>query len=151
MIEIGDKAFLFCDSLIDIQLPTTLERIGKGAFGGCKKLTSITMPEVLIEIANPGVVSNMESVFLSATAVTCDMDFQNDCVQHEILWDWSCTEGHLSEPGALRDAAETSLHGTSLLIRAGSLISGQKYKFRAQATVVSGAIGIAEISLQVGV
>ena len=44
-MDIGDEAFSWCESLNDIQLPTTLERIGKCAFDKCKNLTSITIPQ----------------------------------------------------------------------------------------------------------
>ena len=104
---------------------------------------------VSIEIASAGAVSNMESVLLKASAAPCGADSVDDCTQEVAVWNWSCTEGLLSEPGALEDAAETSLHGSSLLLRAGALMPGQQYRFKVQATTTSGSMGTAEIPLQV--
>ena len=104
---------------------------------------------VSIEIASAGAIPNMESVLLKASAAPCGADSLDDCTQEVTVWKWSCTEGHLSEPGALEAAAETPLHSSSLLLRAGALMPGQQYRFTVQAITTSGSMGTAEIPLQV--
>jgi hypothetical protein len=47
---IGDEAFLFCRSLMGINLPASLTKIGHGSFGDCKNLTSIDLPLTLTTI-----------------------------------------------------------------------------------------------------
>ena len=48
--NIGDEAFLNCDSVTAVVLPDTVTRIGIGAFGWCYYLESINLPYGLVEI-----------------------------------------------------------------------------------------------------
>ena len=48
--EIGDHAFMECDSLERIVLPDGLKRIGGGAFDSCDQLSEIVLPEGLESI-----------------------------------------------------------------------------------------------------
>ena len=49
--EIGDTAFIDCESLETLQLPGTLEKIGKAAFRNCKKLKKVSLPKGIKSIA----------------------------------------------------------------------------------------------------
>jgi hypothetical protein len=44
MIEIGDYSFKGCKNLSNVVFPSTLKRIGEGAFAGCGKLISVRIP-----------------------------------------------------------------------------------------------------------
>ena len=48
--EIGDHAFMECDSLQRMILPDGLKKIGDGAFGNCDQLSTIVLPEGLESI-----------------------------------------------------------------------------------------------------
>lgn len=51
---IGDSAFWFCESLTNINIPNSVTTIGDWVFGACESLTSITIPNsVVIIIGNP--------------------------------------------------------------------------------------------------
>ncbi|MBR6752968.1 MAG: leucine-rich repeat domain-containing protein, partial [Clostridia bacterium] len=50
--SIGDYAFFWCTSLMNITLPEGLTRIGDNAFSNCDSLTSITLPEGLTSIGD---------------------------------------------------------------------------------------------------
>lgn len=45
LVEIGEYAFLGCDSLRDIELPRSLRRLGTGCFMECWSLASLDVPE----------------------------------------------------------------------------------------------------------
>lgn len=42
--EIGDEAFEDCEGLINVSIPSSVDKIGSSAFAGCTGLTSITIP-----------------------------------------------------------------------------------------------------------
>jgi len=48
--QIGESAFLGCDSLASITLPASVTQIGKEAFVDCTSLASITLPESVTQI-----------------------------------------------------------------------------------------------------
>ena len=50
--EIGRSAFSGCFNLRKVSLPNTLKRIGSYAFSGCSSLKSITIPKSVISIEN---------------------------------------------------------------------------------------------------
>jgi hypothetical protein len=43
VINIGDRAFYFCNSLTNVAIPSSVTNIGGGAFSECSSLTSITI------------------------------------------------------------------------------------------------------------
>ena len=47
---IANKAFCFCESLVNINIPKGITSIGNGAFSDCKFLTSITIPDNVTSI-----------------------------------------------------------------------------------------------------
>ena len=49
---IGDMAFLGCDSLTDITIPSSVTTIGDSAFWGCNSLTNITIPSSVTTIGD---------------------------------------------------------------------------------------------------
>ena len=50
-MAVDEGAFAGCTELTDVNLPETLESIGKGAFSGCSKFTEIRIPEKVSEIS----------------------------------------------------------------------------------------------------
>lgn len=61
-IEIGERAFENCGSLVDIELPNNLAEIYNGVFNSCKKLEKIDLPKNLIAIG--------DSAFSSCVSLT---------------------------------------------------------------------------------
>ena len=47
---IGEGAFAFCNKLLTVQFPSTLEVIGDSAFSNCPKLTGVQLPESVTKI-----------------------------------------------------------------------------------------------------
>ena len=62
--SIGDRAFVWCETLTSITLPQGVESIGNRAFEGCTALTSITLPQGIESIGhNPFMYcTNLSSV-----------------------------------------------------------------------------------------
>ena len=49
---IGENAFAFCETLIEIRIPDSVEVIDDYCFWGCYNLASITIPDSVMEIGN---------------------------------------------------------------------------------------------------
>lgn len=73
--------------------------------------------------------------------------------QHPVTWQWSQVRGALSWPEYGQPVASSVLTSPPTLpvikIRAGELVPGAEYRFKAQATSVDGAIGFAELTVAV--
>lgn len=69
--EIGSYAFYYCDDIVNITLPASLNRIGRYAFGNCDDLSSVTF-----ENTNSWWVST-NSTATSGTSVTLTDSAQN--------------------------------------------------------------------------
>lgn len=50
MTEIGENAFLHCDSIVEISLPKSLKKIGDGAFKSCNSIEFMELPANIEEI-----------------------------------------------------------------------------------------------------
>ena len=67
---IGDLAFGDCKFLTNINIPNSVTTIGDGAFAGCRSLTSITIPSSVVTIiGNPfygwhGILNNESKAFI---------------------------------------------------------------------------------------
>ena len=48
--QIGEEAFLNCEGLKSVELPSSITSIGNYAFNGCQYLTSVTIPASVISI-----------------------------------------------------------------------------------------------------
>ncbi|MCR5165591.1 MAG: leucine-rich repeat domain-containing protein [Thermoguttaceae bacterium] len=48
--EIGEAAFVVCDSIKTVVIPKGVTKIGNAAFAGCTELTSVVLPEGVTEI-----------------------------------------------------------------------------------------------------
>ena len=48
--SIGDNAFLNCNELLNVIIPSCVTRIGKFAFSGCHELTSVTVSDNLTDV-----------------------------------------------------------------------------------------------------
>ena len=62
VISIGDSAFGNCSSLTSIEIPDSITSIGGGAFSGCTSLTSIEIPDSITSIG--------DGTFSSCTSLT---------------------------------------------------------------------------------
>ena len=49
--KIGDKAFEYC-KITSVQIPDSVEEIGKGAFHGCYELRSVVIPNSVTKIGD---------------------------------------------------------------------------------------------------
>lgn len=49
---IGERAFMGCDKLLHVGIPSTVTKIDQGAFLGCKQLVSITIPSSVTTLEN---------------------------------------------------------------------------------------------------
>lgn len=49
---ISDECFAYCDQLVMIYLPETIQHIGNSAFYSCKSLRGIRLPETLVSIGD---------------------------------------------------------------------------------------------------
>lgn len=61
ILSIGTEAFLGCEKMEHIDLPSTVVKIGKDAFKNCTSLTSITLPEN-IEVIESGAFAGCTSL-----------------------------------------------------------------------------------------
>ena len=50
--SIGINAFLYCDSLSSVTIPSSVTSIGDSAFGNCESLSSVTIPSSVTSIGN---------------------------------------------------------------------------------------------------
>ena len=52
MTSIGDEAFKYCNSLVEVTIPEGMTSIGKNAFEACYNLASVTIPASVEYIGN---------------------------------------------------------------------------------------------------
>ena len=69
---IANKAFCFCESLVNINIPKGITSIGNGAFSDCKSLTNINIPNTVKSIGD-------DAFWL------CHADLYNES-KHFVLW-----------------------------------------------------------------
>ena len=80
--SIGDRAFVFCASLVQVRFPVSLKKIGELAFGGCSSLVKVTLPIGLQEISDSmfyKCVGLTQITIPDSVAIIKDMAFE-DCV-----------------------------------------------------------------------
>lgn len=68
--SIGDSAFMFCDKIESVQLPSTLKVIERVAFNGCEKLREINLPDGLKEIQRSAFATysyDLKSIYIPAS------------------------------------------------------------------------------------
>ena len=73
---ICDRAFLCCDSLSEIVIPSSVTSIGKGAFVGCRSLSEIVIPSSVTSIGE-GAFSSCS--FLSDIVIPTSVTSIGDC------------------------------------------------------------------------
>ena len=79
-VSIVDRAFSYCNNLVDVALPNSVTHIGAGAFLYCLNLESVTIPESVKYI---GEIAFFRCALLSAVYITdisawCNIDFASD-------------------------------------------------------------------------
>ena len=115
---------------------------GGGGGGGAGESEDLVLWSISISAPVAAEVSPMERLILQGIVVPPDGNSSGATLT------WSCVEGDLSAPGALQQAAENSLSDNYLSLQAGSLTSGQQYRFRLQGGgAAAGAAG--ELVVQV--
>ncbi len=78
VVEIGDEAFECCANLTAISLPQSLLTIGTTAFAGCKQLKTVAIPDQVLRIENSTFLNceSLESVTFSRNLTDiCDQAF----------------------------------------------------------------------------
>ena len=71
-VEISDSAFYSCENLEEVDLPTSLKKVGRSAFSNCKYLKHITIP-VGVEIIEDrafDLCGNLKSIDLPESLIT---------------------------------------------------------------------------------
>eukprot|EP00580_Thalassiosira_gravida_P014698 CAMPEP_0201681380 /NCGR_PEP_ID=MMETSP0494-20130426/51078_1 /ASSEMBLY_ACC=CAM_ASM_000839 /TAXON_ID=420259 /ORGANISM="Thalassiosira gravida, Strain GMp14c1" /LENGTH=503 /DNA_ID=CAMNT_0048165121 /DNA_START=376 /DNA_END=1889 /DNA_ORIENTATION=- len=81
LIRIGEGAFAECHSLKDVTLPEGLEEIGEGAFATCESLKCINCPSAVIKIGMYAfaMCTSLTNVTLAGGVVTIERDTFSDC------------------------------------------------------------------------
>ena len=71
MTEIGEYAFQSCDSLINVNIPSSVTEIGRGAFQYCSSLTSVNIPSSVTSIEESAFsgCSGLRSIYVYAETV----------------------------------------------------------------------------------
>ena len=71
LTSIGNRAFLYCSVLTNIDIPKSVTSIGEWAFGGCTNLASINIPESVNQIDSKAFAqcTNLSRVKCYATSV----------------------------------------------------------------------------------
>ncbi len=94
---IGKKAFAYNENLETVMLPKGLEHIGSGAFNGCSSLSSIKLPDGLATIGNYAFVrcSKLSSVEIPKTVTSFGSGVFEEC---KALKELKCL---LAEPPAI--------------------------------------------------
>lgn len=62
--EIGENAFLYCDSLVQISLPNSLKKIGNGAFKGCDSLEFMELSANIEEIGEDSFANSKNLILI---------------------------------------------------------------------------------------
>ncbi len=105
--SIGEEAFSYCDELTSITIPNTVINIGDGAFMGCTSLTSMTIPKGVTEIGK-GVLSGCEGL----TSVSIP-----EGVEHigESAFDYCSSLETLTLPKSLKSIDDLAFFGCATL------------------------------------
>lgn len=79
---IGYGAFWDCSALTSIEIPNSVININKRAFRGCEALTTVNLPNSVIFLGEDAFCGcdNLSSVNLSTSLATIDVDAFRDCV-----------------------------------------------------------------------
>jgi len=83
LLEIGEFAF-YGNSFCQIDIPSTVNVIGKGAFKDCRKLAEVNLPEGLVEIGEMAFYyCDLYSINIPSTVKRiCCWSFANNLIQH---------------------------------------------------------------------
>lgn len=85
---IANKAFCFCESLVNINIPKGITSIGNGAFSDCKSLTNINIPNTVKSIGDDAFVlcNSLISITIPSSVIAiginpfcgCHADLKNE-------------------------------------------------------------------------
>ena len=81
LTTIGDEAFMDCDALTSVTIPTSVTTIGGIAFNSCRALTSLTIPDAVTSIGDAafGSCRSLTSVAIGSSVTTIGDDAFNSC------------------------------------------------------------------------
>lgn len=79
-VSIVDRAFSYCNNLVDVALPNSVTRIGAGAFLYCLNLESVTIPDSVKYIGDFAFFrcALLSSVYITDISAWCNIDFASD-------------------------------------------------------------------------
>lgn len=74
--SISEGAFLFCDEITEVEIPSTVKTIGKNAFSYCRNLTKVVLNEGLERIDAGAFMycRNLEELVIPSTVKSIDAD-----------------------------------------------------------------------------
>ena len=98
---IANKAFCFCESLVNINIPKGITSIGNGAFSDCKSLTNINIPNTVKSIGDDAFseCNSLISITIPSSVIAigmnpfrgCHADLKNESkafiYEHNVLFD----------------------------------------------------------------
>ena len=84
---IADFAFFYCEELTSITLPDSIVNIGDNAFDGCAGITSIRIPDSAVSIGD-----NAFNGCTGITSITVDSDNSAYCSENGVLYNKAKTE-----------------------------------------------------------
>lgn len=98
---IANKAFCFCESLVNINIPKGITSIGNGAFSDCKSLTNINIPNTVKSIGDDAfrICNSLISITIPSSVIAigmnpfrgCHADLKNESkafiYEHNVLFD----------------------------------------------------------------
>lgn len=78
---IANKAFCFCESLVNINIPKGITSIGNGAFSDCKSLTNINIPNTVKSIGDDAFMlcSSLMSINIPDSVTSIENRAFSDC------------------------------------------------------------------------
>lgn len=81
IVQIGDRAFLGCNSLRQVRLPASVRTIGRNAFQACRNLEAVQLPEQLESIGGAAFdgCGRLEMLALPPNIRELPMFFCNNC------------------------------------------------------------------------
>ena len=85
--QIGEAAFMYCESLQSIVIPNSVTQIGKQAFWGCKSLQSIVIPDSVtqIEYCTFSFCSSLQSIVIPDSVTQIGERVFWDCISLQTI------------------------------------------------------------------